>query len=145
MRWRLEEPHHIDEQVLEPGTLIGDDTAYPYRATKADPKIKRAVGDPLPPSTNMTPMDEEARDAWRKKFGDEPLNRDPYKSVPLTGAEGSPMVRGPAAHPVAEPPKPVNPKPAEPPKTGMAAEKPATTKEEPKPTPSHPATPTPKV
>ena len=140
MKWRLETPHHIDEQVLEPGTLIGDDTQWPYKATKADPKIKRAVGDHLPPSTNMTPMDEEARDAWRKKFGDEPLNRDPFKSVPLTGDGNSPMVRGPAATPQPEPPKPVNQKPAEPPKTGMAA-----VKEEPKPTPVHPATPTPKV
>jgi len=121
MKWRLESPHHIDEQVLEAGTLIGDDTAHPYRAPKDDPKIKRKAGDHLPPSTNMTPMDEEARAAWRKHFGDEPLNRDPFRSVPLTGAEGAPMVKGPAAKPQPEQPKPVNQAPSEPPKTGPLA------------------------
>lgn len=138
MRWRLDGPHHIDEQVLEAGTLIGDDTVFPYRAVKDDPRIKRKVGDALPPSTNMTPMDEEAHKAWRDKFGDEPLDRDPFKSVPLTGDGNSPMVRGPAAKPTPEPPKPVNQAPAQPPKTGPLAESP-------KPPPTHPSTPTPKA
>lgn len=140
MKWRLETPHHIDEQVLDEGTIIGDDTQWLYKAVKDDPKIKRKVGDHLPPSTNMTPMDEEARTAWRAKFGDEPLDRDPFKSVPLTGAQNAPMVKGPAHKPTPEPPKPVNQAPTEAPKTGMAA-----VKEEPKPTPTHPATTTPKA
>lgn len=138
MKWRLEAAHHIDEQVLDPGTIIGDDTQWPYRAMKDDPKIGRKVGDPLPPSTNMTPMDEEARAFWRKVYGDEPIDRDPFKSVPLTGAQGAPMVKGPAATPQAVPPAPVNQKPTEPPKTGILAEAP-------KPTPTHPSTPTSKV
>lgn len=136
MKWRLEAAHHIDEQVLDPGTIIGDDTQWPYRAMKDDLKIGRKVGDALPPSTNMTPMDEEARAAWRKVYGDEPIDRDPFKSVPLTGAAGAPMVKGPAHKPISEPPKPVNEKPFEAPKVGMAAEAPKST-----PT----ATPTPKV
>ena|SRR5258708_32454306 len=128
MKWRLEGAHHIDEQVLDAGTIIGDETQWPYRAVKDDPKIKRKTGDALPPSTNMTPMDEEAREAWRKKFGDEPLDRDPFRSVPLTGAEGAPMVKGPAAKPMPEPPKPVNVAPTQPPKTGMLAPNPAAPK-----------------
>src|SRR5437870_1095022 len=140
MKWRLEAPHHIDEQVLEEGMIIGDETQWPYRVVKEDKKLGRKPGDHLPPSTNMTPMDEEARAAWRTKFGDEPIDRDPFKSVPLTGAQNAPMVKGPAAKPIPEPPKPVNEAPKEAPKVGMAA-----VKEEPKPTPVHPSTPTPKV
>jgi hypothetical protein len=140
MRWRLSEPHHIDEQVLDAGTIIGDDTQWPYRATKDDPKINRKKGDPLPPSTNMIPLDQEATEAWDKKWGDRDVGGDPFKSVPLTGAPDAPIVRGPANKPQPEPPKPVNTKPAEPPKTGILAPK-----EEPKPTPTHPSTPTPKA
>ncbi len=124
MKWRLETPHHIDEQVLDAGTIIGDETQWPFKATKDDPKIKRKAGDHLPPSTNMTPMDEEARAAWRAKWGDEPIDRDPFRSVPLTGAEGAPMVKGPAAKPMPEPPKSVNQPPAAPPQTGILANKP---------------------
>lgn len=118
-------PHHIDEQVLEAGTIIGDDTQWPYRAPKDDPKIKRKKGDALPPSHSMSPVDEEARKVYRALFGDDAPNSDPLASIPLTGAPGAPKIAGPAApQPKVNTPGPVNPAPKDDaPKTGMAVEK----------------------
>ena len=104
MKWRLDMPHHIDEQVLEAGTIIGDETDHPFRALQDDLKIGRHKGDALPPSVAMSPMDDEARKAYTKKFGSEAPNKDPLASIPLTGAPDAPKVKGPAA-----PQPPVNP------------------------------------
>lgn len=137
MRWRLEEKHYIDDQVLEPGTLVGDETEHPYVFTKADPKLGRKVGEPMPPSRAMTPMDEEARAVWRKAFGDEPVERDPLKAIPLTGAQGSPTVKpNPTKQPENVKQGPATQKEPEQPKTGMLAEsKPPLSPSTPQPTP----------
>lgn len=94
MRWQLTEPHHIDEQVLPVGTIIGDDTQWLFRVTKADPRLNRKVGDPMPCSTAMIPMDDEARAAYDEKFQGKVPESDPTKSIPLTGDGNSPLVRG---------------------------------------------------
>jgi hypothetical protein len=94
MKWRLTGPHHIDEQVLPAGTIIGDGTPWPFRARLDDPKIGRKTGDPLPPSNDMEPLDDEARDLYQEVYGQSgawPV--DPTASIPLTGAENSPRVR----------------------------------------------------
>lgn len=155
MKWRLELPHHIDEQVLEPGTIIGDDTQWPFRALKADPKIGRKVGDSLPPSTAMTPLDDEARKAFETKFGKDAPERDPLAAIPLTGAPDAPKVRPPGYSPQAQPDqRPVNQAPKESAaRTGMMAPQPVDKKvvgagaepmskptEGPKPTPNHAST-----
>jgi hypothetical protein len=120
MKWQLTEPHHIDEQVLQPGTIIGDDTQWPYLAPKDDPKIKRKKGDHLPPSRAMIPMDDEAHKYYAEYFGGEVPESDPTKSIPLTGAPGAPKISGPGVKPPAESPKPVNTAPKDDaPKTGM--------------------------
>ncbi len=130
MRWQLLEPHHIDEQVLPAGTIIGDDTQWPYRSTYNEKKdrygkgVDRKIGDPLPPSTAMTPMDDEARKVFDETFGGEVPNTDPTKSIPLTGAPGAPSVRGPGQPAPTQKPQPVNQPPTEVPKTGMAAPNP---------------------
>ncbi|SRR6266446_7343820 len=127
MKWQLLEPHHIDEQVLSPGTIIGDDTQWPYRAAKEDRKIGRKVGDALPPSRAMTPMDDEARKIFYEKFGGEIPETDPTKSIPLTGAEGSPKVAGPGQRPPPFKQEPVNPAPEPAPQTGIEAPTPKST------------------
>lgn len=131
MRWQLLEPHHIDEQVLPAGTVIGDDTQWPYRSTYNEKKNKygggvdRKIGDALPPSRAMTPMDDDARKVFEDVFGGEIPDTDPTKSIPLTGAPGAPTVRGAGQSIPKETPKPVNPAPKdEAPKTGMAASPP---------------------
>ncbi len=121
MKWQLLEPHHIDEQVLNPGTIIGDETQWPYRATKEDRKIGRKVGDALPPSRAMTPMDDEARKVFYEKFGGEIPETDPTKSIPLTGAEGSPKVAGPGQRPPPFKQEPANSAPEPAPQTGIEA------------------------
>lgn len=124
MKWQLTEPHHLDEQVLPAGTIIGDDTAHPYRAPKDDPKIGRKLGDALPPSTNMIPMDDEARKAYDKHFKGQVPSGDPTASIPLTGAPDAPRVAVVRPQPQVAGPneqKPVNPAPKDDaPKTGMA-------------------------
>lgn len=122
MKWQLLEPHHIDEQVLPTGTIVGDETEWPFRSTYNDKKIGRKVGDPLPPSRAMHPMDEEARRAFEAAFGGEVPDIDPLRSIPLTGAEGAPRVPGVGSRPPAFKQEPVNQAPDETgPKTGMAA------------------------
>lgn len=121
MKWQLLEPHHIDEQVLPPGTIIGDDTQWPYRSTYNDKKIDRKVGDPLPPSRAMTPMDDEAREAFETAFDGEIPEVDPTRSIPLTGAEGAPRVSGPGAKPPPAKSKSINETPDDSPRTGLNA------------------------
>ena len=137
MKWRLEVPHYIDEQVLPPGTLVGDDTEHPYAFTQDDAKLGRKVGEPMPPSTGMTPMDEEARAVYRKKFGDSIPERDPLKSIPLTGAQGAPLVKPATSTRPGIMPESRQSEPAVP-KTGPLAEGP-------KPTSTAPVGATPKV
>ena len=59
MKWKLNTQHYIDDALLDPGTIVGTDTPYPF---------------PYPPSLNMEPVDEEAKaylKAHPRKFGDE--------------------------------------------------------------------------
>ncbi len=129
MKWQLLEPHHIDEQVLPAGTIIGDDTQWPFRATRDEKKdrfgrgLDQKIGDPLRPSRAMTPMDDEARKVYEDVFQGEIPESDPTRSIPLTGAPDSPKVRGPGQPIPATKPQPVNPAPKDDtPKTGLAAE-----------------------
>jgi hypothetical protein len=128
MKWQLLEPHHIDEQVLPAGTIIGDDTQWPFRATRDEKKnrygggLDQKIGDPLRPSLAMTPMDDEARKVYDDVFGGEIPEVDPTKSIPLTGAPGAPTVRGAGTPPPKPTPQPVNSAPKDDtPKTGIIA------------------------
>lgn len=126
MKYRLDEDHHIDEMVLPAGTVIGDDTDHPFRSTYEDRKIGRSIGDPLPPSVSMTPLDAEAQRLFNEAYGEDKPEHDPTKSIPLTGAENAPKVPG-ISGPKADPRGyggPVNPAPVEAPRTGMNAPNP---------------------
>ena len=124
MKYQLLEPHHIDEMVLPAGTIIGDGTQWPFRSTYDDKKIDRKIGDPLPPSRAMTPMDDEARALFDKEYHGEVPEVDPTRSIPLTGAPESPVVRGAGVKPTPEAPKPINLAPKDDAlKTGLGLEK----------------------
>jgi len=77
MRYRLDVQHYIHDRMLEPGHIIGDGTDVP---------MVNGDGSPMLPSTGMTPLDDEAADAMRKRYpGVRMPERDPTKAIPLRG------------------------------------------------------------
>lgn len=76
MKYRLDVEHYIDDRLLEPETVIGDEGAVPFRF---------ADGRPMVPSTGMTPLDDEAMAIWKKKFPDTKPQRDPTAAIPVRG------------------------------------------------------------
>lgn len=77
MKFRLDAQHYIHDRLLEPNTIIGDETDIP---------MVLANGDPLKPSVNMTPLDDEARALFKETFpGSRLPERDPTKAIPLRG------------------------------------------------------------
>lgn len=52
MKFRLTATHHIADQLLEAGTVVGDGTIYPITG----------------PSMFMEPLDEEAKKAYEKRM-----------------------------------------------------------------------------
>jgi len=94
MQFRLDENHYIDDRYLEAGTVIGDDTPYPFRYLKDTP-VKDETGKPQViksgtaqiPSRAMTPLDDEAKKMYDKAFpGAVKLDRDPTVPVPVMGS-----------------------------------------------------------
>jgi hypothetical protein len=59
--------HPRDQQYLDSGTLVGDNTPYPW----VDPK-----GNPVPPSLGMVGVDEESQQAIDQHY-DENVRNDP--------------------------------------------------------------------
>lgn len=77
MKFRLDAQHYINDRLLEPGHIIGDETDVP---------MVLANGEPMKPSVNMTPLDDEAWNLFRETFpGTRPPDRDPTKAIPLRG------------------------------------------------------------
>lgn len=76
MKFRLDSQHYINDKLLEPGQVVGDETGNPFRFPNGDPMI---------PSQYMTPLDAEAVDLYRKKFGDDVKRVDPTQSIPIQG------------------------------------------------------------
>jgi hypothetical protein len=69
MKYRLLAPHVMpNQQLLEAGTEVGDGATHSWRY---------ANGDPIPPSTQMEGLDDEARKEVKKLhhslYGDDPL------------------------------------------------------------------------
>lgn len=132
MKYRLDSDHYINNMLLPAGTLVGDDTPYPYRHEKNTPSKDKAgrpivllAGSPLPPSLNMSPMDGESEQLYRAHFGEDAPPRDPTASIPLQGTGDKVKAPGPAAvRPSAVAPT-APPKPAEAPKTGALAPPPS--------------------
>jgi hypothetical protein len=57
--------HPQSQQYLEAGTLVGDDTPYPWQDHK---------GNPLPPSLGMAGVDEESQRIVDEQYSDEVRN-----------------------------------------------------------------------
>ncbi len=81
MKFRLDTQHYINDRLLEPGHIIGDETDVPF---------VNADGSPMKPSVNMTPVDDEARSLFRDTFpGSRLPDRDPTAKIPLRGTGDS--------------------------------------------------------
>jgi len=144
-KYRLETPHYIDDMYLETGTEVGDGTGIPFRyirdSNTVRPDGKRTIvkaGDMREPSIAMTPLDDDAKEAYRKRFGEVPPERDPLERIPIMGnvqsteniqPGKSPIAgaKGPTATPPGQQtlagkpmPQPVNP-PNKPPATANPA------------------------
>ncbi len=77
MKFRLDSKHYINDRLLEPGHIIGDETDVPMVLPN---------GDPIKPSVNMTPLDDEAWALYKETFPGARLpERDPTKAIPLRG------------------------------------------------------------
>lgn len=126
MKYRLAEQHYMYDQVLEPGTEIGDDTSFPHRAPKDDPRTGRKRGDRLPPSRAMIPLDDEAKKDFKAKFGEEAPGFDPTMDIPLHSGPDSPKVKAKSG--------PLDVDPYDPTKNPKANEKPSTLTPTPLPT-----------
>jgi hypothetical protein len=76
MKYRLDAQHYIDNMLLEPGLVIGDDELITYRDEKGHPRA---------PSLQMTPLDDEAKRLFEEHHNSAAPERDPTKSIPLQG------------------------------------------------------------
>lgn len=93
MKFRLDAPHYIDDMYLERGTEIGDGTGISFRfqrnSNTVRPDGKRNIvkaGDRMIPSVAMIPLDDEAKAAYKERFGELPMILDPVdRNVPLMG------------------------------------------------------------
>jgi hypothetical protein len=80
-RFRLDAQHYINDRLLEPGHIVGDDTDVPLVA---------ANGEPIKPSVSMTPLDEDAWALFNETFpGARRPDRDPTKAIPIRGSGDS--------------------------------------------------------
>lgn len=103
MKFRLDSQHYINDRLLEPGYVIGDET---------DILMVLPNGDPMKPSVNMTPLDNEAMALFKETFPTaRPPERDPTKAIPLrgTGDSAKSPALMPATAPVAKLPEPAPP------------------------------------
>lgn len=128
MKFQLAAQHYIEDRLLEPGTIVGDETPYSFRYSRDVTQVNKEgrvetikAGSPMTPSREMIPLDEEAKQLMREAFPAGPAPADPTASIPIRGTGDEAKAPGPAAprgsavaH--ASPPKP-SPTPA----TGMHA------------------------
>ena len=87
MRFLLDQPHYVDDKILDAGLEIGDgeNAVHDWRYL-ADNKVANIKAGTLRPlSVNMTPLDDEARAKLREFFGTEAPEKDPTKAIPLQG------------------------------------------------------------
>lgn len=99
MKFRLDTQHYINDRLLEPGHIIGDETDVPMVLPN---------GEPLKPSVNMTPLDDEAWKFFNDTFpGARRPERDPTKAIPIRGsgdsAKQAPLFQKDAAGRVIQP------------------------------------------
>lgn len=102
MRYRLMSDHYINEAIVPEGSIIGDDTQWPFR---------EADGKATIPSREMAPLDDEAMREFKKQFPDTVPPRDPTSAIPIQGSGDKTKAPPPGAAPPraaahAAPPRP---------------------------------------
>lgn len=106
MKFRLTQPHIINDAQVEIGTVIGDDTGYPMKNEKGERLIV--------PSANMEPLDDEAKQVYgdiRKAKAEQGITwGSPLEDIPIRVAGASPPVQG--QH-INRSPQPIIPSPIE--------------------------------
>lgn len=102
MRFRLDSQHYHEDKLLEPGTEVGDDCdiawRYPKDVHQTDDHGNEVVikaGTAMPPSAQMTPLDEEAKRMVRDWFKTDKPARDPMVKIPLQGTGDKVKVEAP--------------------------------------------------
>lgn len=79
MKYELETQHFLWDQLLEPGTLIGDDTPYP-------------IPDGFAPSASMKPLDQEAVDLSNRTGRDKQNWGRPEENLEIAPVKANPNV-----------------------------------------------------
>lgn len=79
MKYRLDAQHYINDRLLEPGHIIGDET---------DCAFVNADGSPMEPSMQMTPLDGDAKSAFEKRFPNTKLPKSALDNISLKMTEG---------------------------------------------------------
>ena len=72
MKYRLNAQHYADDRLLEPGAIVGDgdEAVHPWRYPadiQTDVQNIKA-GQAMPPSKEMTPLDDEAKKLYGEAF-----------------------------------------------------------------------------
>lgn len=74
MKFRLDSQHYINDRLLEPGHIIGDQT---------DCAFVDAEGEPMKPSMQMTPLDGDAKSLFEKTFPNTKLTKNALDNISL--------------------------------------------------------------
>jgi len=98
----LHQPHYMCDMLVEPGSVVEPDGYTPpedEKTGRTPPKRSWTVAHKhdkpvlwtCGPSTNMEPLDEEAKKAWKARFGAGiPGNiPSPVETLNMTGGEGA--------------------------------------------------------
>jgi hypothetical protein len=92
MKVMLEEPHYVDDVLLDKGVVVGDgeNVAHDWRYKTDVKHLGIKAGERRPLSHAMSPLDDEAKAALKKAFGTEKPEADPTKAIPIQGTTPDP-------------------------------------------------------
>ena len=95
MKFLLDEPHYVDDIMLDKGVIVGDGEgcAHDWRYKEDIKRLGIKAGERRPLSRSMTGLDDEARKALAAAFGTEAPERDPTKAIPIQGTTNDPGLR----------------------------------------------------
>lgn len=102
MKFLLDEPHYVDDILLEKGIIVGDGDgcAHDWRYKEDIKRLGVKAGERRPLSRAMTPLDDEARNAIRNAFGTDTPERDPTAAIPIQGTTKAPGLANAKAPPL---------------------------------------------
>jgi hypothetical protein len=96
MKYELETQHYLWDQLLEPGTLIGDDTVFP-------------IPEGFAPSASMKPLDDAARELTNRTASKKENWGRPEEGLPISPVQNNSgiFVAGPGAGTINRNPQPI--------------------------------------